>query len=79
MSYIGRPNSLYRLNVPSRSSANNDPRNGGSISGPKPEAADNRNRFTNVFGYNRASFEFQDCNCLDRIRLEIYLVESTHI
>ncbi|EFO26703.2 hypothetical protein LOAG_01779 [Loa loa] len=48
VSYIGRPNSIYRLNVPSHTSANNDTRSGGPISRRKTTAADNRNRLTNV-------------------------------
>lgn len=61
MTYIGHPNSIYRLNAPSRNSANNDPRNAGPNNRPKSDAADKRNRITNVFGYSKASFKFQDC------------------
>ncbi|CAG9539714.1 unnamed protein product [Cercopithifilaria johnstoni] len=54
VTYIGRPNSIYRLNAPSRNSTNNDPRSAGPSKRPKSEAADKRNRLTSARPiYNR--------------------------
>ncbi|VDP12472.1 unnamed protein product [Onchocerca flexuosa] len=48
VSYIGRPNSLYRLIAPSHTSAKNNTENEKPISRQKPEAADNLNRLANA-------------------------------
>ncbi|KAK6110613.1 Zc3h12a-like Ribonuclease NYN domain family protein [Brugia pahangi] len=53
VSYIGRPNSIYRLNVPSRTPANNDFKNGELTNTDRTGAANNRIRLTNVFGHSK--------------------------
>ncbi|KAM3726082.1 putative ribonuclease ZC3H12D [Dirofilaria immitis] len=54
VSYIGRPNSVYRLITPSHTSANNDAESERCSGRQKPEAADNLNHLANVFGYSGA-------------------------
>ncbi|MCP9265927.1 hypothetical protein DINM_021350 [Dirofilaria immitis] len=48
VSYIGRPNSVYRLITPSHTSANNDAESERCSGRQKPEAADNLNHLANA-------------------------------
>ncbi|KAL3982299.1 Zc3h12a-like Ribonuclease NYN domain family protein [Acanthocheilonema viteae] len=52
VTYIGHPNSIYRLDDPSRNSLNNDSRSAGSNNRPKSEAVDKRTR-ANVLAYSK--------------------------